>query len=67
VRKGLQRLASVIGSLPRELTIALVVTIVATVIPLVALLTNHKAHVLVIALAALIAFLVGLVCRDGPV
>jgi cobalamin synthase len=63
VRNGTQRLAGVIGSLPRELTIALVVTIVATAISLVTLLTKHKAHVLVVALAALVAFLVGLVCR----
>jgi hypothetical protein len=60
VRNDLQRLAGVIGSLPRELIVALVVTIVATVVPLVALLT-HKAHVWVVALAALVAFLVGLV------
>jgi len=63
VNKGLGRLKGIIGSLPREFVIALVVTIMATVaVPvIVSLLTKHKVYVWVLALVALVAFLVGLV------
>ena len=63
MNKGLGRLKGTIGSLPREFVIALVVTIVATVaVPvIVSLLTKHKVYVWVLALAALVAFLAGLV------
>lgn len=60
---GLRRAGAIIGSLPRELTIALVTAIVATIAvpPLVALLTEHRTRVWVAALAGTIAFLAGLV------
>ncbi len=56
-------MAAVARSWSRELTIAIVVTIVATgaVPPLLALLTKHRVHVWVLALGALGALLVGLV------
>jgi len=53
-----------VGSLPRELGIALAVTVVAAlVVPsLLALLTKHTAPVWALVLVALVALLVGLLC-----
>jgi hypothetical protein len=63
VRRRLRRLGAVIGTLPREITITLVVTLVVTVTapPLLLLLTKHKVPVWVAVLAFGVAFLVGIV------
>ncbi len=63
VKKGVSRLSAIVGPLPRELGIAVVVTVVAAlVVPLLlALLTKHTAPLWVVVLAALGALFVGLV------
>jgi hypothetical protein len=55
------RLRAVLGSLPRELTVALVVTVIATIAPppLVALLTEDRLHDWVAAVVASATFLAG--------
>ena len=67
MKKGLGRLIGAVGSLSRELTVALVVTIVAAaVVPLlVAALTKDRVHVWVVALVGLGGFLLGLVFGTG--
>ncbi len=63
MRKGVSRLSTVVGSLPRELGVAVVVTVVAAVVVplLLALLTKHMAPLWVVVLAALGALFAGLV------
>ena len=63
MKEGLGRLAGIVSSWSRELTIALVVAIVAggVVSPLVALLTKHRVHVWVVILVGFVALVVGLV------
>jgi hypothetical protein len=63
VKQKLRRLGATIGTLPREITITLVVTLVVTVAapPLLLLLTKHKVPVWVAVLAFGVALLVGIV------
>ncbi len=62
VRQKLQGLRKVVGTLPREIIVALVVTLVATVAapPLLQLLTKDKVSVWVLVLVAGIVLLVGI-------
>src|ERR1700704_1182837 len=62
MRRLTVRLRAILGSLPRELTIALLVTIVVTIAapPIVALLTKDKLHAWIAALVASVTFLAGL-------
>jgi predicted benzoate:H+ symporter BenE len=57
VRQRLDRLGRAIGSWPRDLVVAIVAGVVLT--PTLALLTEHKVRLWVLALAVFAAFVVG--------